>query len=1246
MRAFCASAQGIVCALLAIVAWAGIAHAGAARDVVAVDLAAEIDNVFGIPERFAVEVPYNAGVLTHGTWTAAGNTRTWRWEVQVPGAVSLSFHAGHATLPAGAVLSVTGGGAEYSYGPASVHNGELWSRIAHGDTLTFTVTVNASDAGAVVLDIVGLQAGFRSLGGKGPNHPHYDELVGEPQSSGTTTSCVENYECHLTSGDLGPGQASVMLVIANIGECSGVLLNDVPGDGTPYVLTARHCENGSSDGGDPGAAAGVTAYFDVTTPCGQALGTVYNPGAAAISGAATQVEQQDAWLIRFDGTLPVTDAYFAGWDATGADFAGGYTGHYALANPRQYTGWYGQAYFATVPAATLGVLYTSTFWELVNQVGSIAPGASGSGVFDANDRFVGTIVRGVSQGTQPNSPGVCPLATPPEPGPTTATAYATALSGIFNSTADPESTTGSVTLRTVLDPQDSGTLILNGKWMPPQFSANSSSAATGSLVTLIWSAPGTTSCMASGGQAGDGWSGTLNTSGSVTGTEYTAGMVTYILTCYRGAYKSSAQVTVNWTLAAPAVTLQVPSGSNGFIGVPVKLTWVSSVVPCTAAGGAAGDGWSGAIAPRGTKTVTESTAGTYTYLISCGSGSRAASAQAQLAVVAVAANLQDGGVTSANIGVPVTLTGSGAGTVCITSGGAIGDGWANNTLNPLGQSYVISESTPGTYTFTLTCAANGVSASSSVMISFSNGPPAATISVIPESPTVGVTVVNVSWVASTAPCTYAISGYNNYTSGTFGYTGSYADGERVIGPYTYSITCGTGSNTVSASKIIYWGGTPQLTFAPENSPLVLGTPGAELVWTGNVAPCVASGGQAGDGWTGTSLPATAYGWPVTETAVGTYSYTLNCGTGSVTAQAQTTLTISPGPAFATLTASATNASESGTPVTLTWNSNTSPCLQSGPTSPLGGELAGSNGSWGYSSSNSGSTMVGENIPVTATYGIQCGNGPTTSAAAQVTIAFTGPEPPTITTSNTGPNVGQAITLTWASADGSPCTGTDGAPGDGWAVARPASGSAQIIEVNNGLYDYSVTCGIAWKTSSRGVEYSPLFNLPASELPRYAAGQLMIPALVIGAASYSEVTVPVIGIVSGPTGTQSGNVPSYNPANGRLTVPVVMVGTTPYNNVVVISGSGVSIASVTGADTYNAANNQLAIPSVQVAGGLTYNNVIITVGSIVSIGNGLPVAANDQYTPATNQLLIPAVQVADSVYTNVVVTVGNLVSIGP
>jgi len=204
--------------------------------------------------------------------------------------------------------------------------------------------------------VTGVQAGFRSLGGEGPNHPHYDALrLAAQQASSGTSSCVENFQCHVTSGDSGPGQSSVVLVIANLGLCSGVLLNDVPGDGVPYVLTARHCENGSSDGGDPGAASGVTAYFDAVTPCGQTLGSIYTPTTATTAGATTIVEQQDAWLIRLDGPPPVTDAFYSGWDATGSVFIDGYTAHYELGNARQFTGWYGQAYYQTVPGSALGV---------------------------------------------------------------------------------------------------------------------------------------------------------------------------------------------------------------------------------------------------------------------------------------------------------------------------------------------------------------------------------------------------------------------------------------------------------------------------------------------------------------------------------------------------------------------------------------------------------------------------------------------------------------------------------------------------------------------------------------------------------------------------------------------------------------------------------------------------------------------------------------------------------------------------
>lgn len=47
------------------------------------------------------------------------------------------------------------------------------------------------------------------------------------------------------------------------------------------------------------------------------------------------------------------------------------------------------------------------------------------------------------------------------------------------------------------------------------------------------------------------------------------------------------------------------------------------------------------------------------------------------------------------------------------------------------------------------------------------------------------------------------------------------------------------------------------------------------------------------------------------------------------------------------------------------------------------------------------------------------------------------------------------------------------------------------------------------------------------------------------------------------------------------------------------------------DVYNAATNQLTIPSVDVSGTI-YNNVVVTVGSVVSIGSVSPAASSPKY----------------------------------
>src|SRR6202034_138871 len=192
-----------------------------------------------------------------------------------------------------------------------------------------------------------------------PDHPHYRQLVSQSMSAST---CTLNYSCQATTTNQGPANATVAIIVNNEIQCTGTLLNDTQSDGTPYVLTARHCENGELGGGEPQAAASVSVYWDAVTPCGQGLASIYDGAAVTQLNAVTVVEQQDAWLIRLFDPPAAADAYYAGWDATGGVFSNGYSIHHALGFDKQYVEWYGQAITENIAGATLQIGYASSFW--------------------------------------------------------------------------------------------------------------------------------------------------------------------------------------------------------------------------------------------------------------------------------------------------------------------------------------------------------------------------------------------------------------------------------------------------------------------------------------------------------------------------------------------------------------------------------------------------------------------------------------------------------------------------------------------------------------------------------------------------------------------------------------------------------------------------------------------------------------------------------------------------------------------
>jgi HYDIN/CFA65/VesB family protein len=165
-------------------------------------------------------------------------------------------------------------------------------------------------------------------------------------------------------------------------------------------------------------------------------------------------------------------------------------------------------------------------------------------------------------------------------------------------------------------------------------SATPTSIFLGQSSTLTWTSANAASCVASGGQAGDGWAGAKAVNGTATVTPTATGTITYTISCSSGSLAAQANAQVVVKAQALTVSLSAAPTSIG-VGQSSTLSWTSaSAASCVAIGGQAGDGWAGAKAANGTATVTPAAAGNFTYTISCSSGSQSAQANTQVAVMA------------------------------------------------------------------------------------------------------------------------------------------------------------------------------------------------------------------------------------------------------------------------------------------------------------------------------------------------------------------------------------------------------------------------------------------------------------------------------------------------------------------------------------------------------------------------------------------------------------------------------------
>jgi len=944
--------------------------------------------------QFAVPVAHRVSTATAGRWSVAGNRATWRYTVRVPGAVSMSFHASSVSLPAGATLSVRGVASAATYHDSDLHKGELWSRIQPGNTLELTLSVAVRDRAQTKLEITSLQAGYRSLGAGVEDSPVYRRALAQANTT-ANASCVQNFACSVSAANTPAAQATVAVVVNNQYQCSGVLLNDVPGDNTPYVLTSRQCQTGALGGGNPGAASTVTVYWDASSACGSTLGSIYDQGVRTQSGASTIVEQQDAWLIKLDYSPVVSDAQFAGFDASGGVVQGGYTVHHALGFDKQLITWSGIA-AAVQQSGAYGTQYLSNFWETVNATGNIGAGASGSGLFDQNNHLVGALAL-TRQTADSSGYEACPLTPPPAPNGSNGVADFTSLAAIWNSTADTTSTTHGKTLASVLDPGGTGTTVVSGSQATNvAFTASTYNQAASQAVTLTWNAPGAASCTAGGGAAGDGWTGTLAASGSQDVTE-TFGSTTgypigYSISCALGGGTTVSNfLDVNWFGLRYYVHVTVPGVV--WAGAAAELNWTSNESPCELSWGTVDQP---GLPSSGSVTITSPTVGEVAYWVFCGTGGPPAvlvGGEFPVSYVAPSVTLTPNSPDRLQ-GEPLAFTWSSVASSCVPLGGAPGDGWSEAAFATPSASFTVVPPPPGTYTYTLLCYSPPLSAQASTTVTVENNAPYVTTSVDTATVTLSDTpadYITMTWQSNLSICSVntspALPSVNsNPSSGSAGPTGTVVFAPNAVGTYTVGVSCFSkvnGAISAASTPIVLTvlpppPPTASITAAPLGTADFISGIAFELTWSStNAATCSGTFSGAArleSGWVqqlestsgGIESGATInYGLTSTPLTVGVTCTSIDSNQAPVSAQTTFTLLAQPNYPSISFSLIPTTVTQ-GQTFEVKWSTTqANSCVATG---------GGADGQWTGSMALSGDETVAANTSGTFSYSLTCTGG--------------------------------------------------------------------------------------------------------------------------------------------------------------------------------------------------------------------------------------------------------------------------------
>lgn len=363
------------------------------------------DQANTIGTRFAAPILVDLDFNKDGEWLELENgDRLWRLKIFSSGALGLSALYDDLYLPQGSKLFM------YSESGTQILGAYTWQ----SNTPNHTFMTGFIDGETAVLEYYEPKA----VRGEGRlhifriDHAYKKEVLLEKSAPndlgfGSAAACNVNINC--TQGNNWQKQKRgicriIVVVEEGTGYCTGNLINNTENNGTPYILSAFHCQ----DGFTPKYDFWRYDFNYEATGCNN--GT--EPAFQSMLGSTLRASrrQNDFLLLELSDTIPPAyNAYYNGWNRNPAAPASSVCIHHPrgdikkIAIENQTAIIYGSQFQWLRDSSGVNVVYftspTNHLFRVQFDASTVEIGSSGSALFDPNGRIVGQLHGGTDLGS-------------------------------------------------------------------------------------------------------------------------------------------------------------------------------------------------------------------------------------------------------------------------------------------------------------------------------------------------------------------------------------------------------------------------------------------------------------------------------------------------------------------------------------------------------------------------------------------------------------------------------------------------------------------------------------------------------------------------------------------------------------------------------------------------------------------------------------------------------------------------------